>query len=429
VTGVVTGVGSGASAVKGDARGADLRADASGLLPGLVALRRELHADPELGLRLPRTQERVLRALDGLPLEITRGEALDAVVAVLRGGRAGGPGEARPTVLLRADMDALPMREETDVPYRATGETMHACGHDLHVAGLVGAAQLLSARRDELTGDVVFMFQPGEELGDGAARMIAEGVLDVSGRRADAAYGIHVVPGEFGVFSTKPGPLMAGCAELAVTVRGRGGHASAPHLTRDPVPVVAELVTALQSYVTRRFDVFDPVVITVTQLAAGGVARNIIGNDATLGATMRMLSAASLERLQADLPGLVTSIAAAHGCEADVVVEVLVPPTVNDVALAGAALETLADVFGEERVRTSPAPVMGSEDFSHVLLAVPGTFVFLRATPPSIDHETAAPNHSPHVVFDDAVLADQAVALAALALTHLQEGWPCRSTS
>lgn len=426
MSGIATGP---AGAATGDAQRADasrprtsLRTAASSLLPGLVALRRELHADPELGLRLPRTQERVLRALDGLPLELARGTRLDSVVAVLRGGRPGAPGGPRPTVLLRADMDALPMREEADVPYRATGDTMHACGHDLHVAGLVGAAQLLSGLRDELAGDVVFMFQPGEELGDGAARMIAEGVLDASGRRADAAYGIHVVPGEYGVFSTKPGPLMAGCAELSVTVHGRGGHASAPHLTRDPVPVVAELVTALQTYVTRRFDVFDPVVLTVTQLAAGGVARNIIGDDATLGATMRMLSAAALERLQADLPGLVRRIAEAHGCAADVTVEVLVPPTVNDTTLATAALDTLADVFGEERVRTSPAPVMGSEDFSHVLRAVPGTFVFLRATPPSVDHDMAAPNHSPHVVFDDTVLADQAAALAALALTHVGKG-------
>jgi amidohydrolase len=416
----VSGVETGAPSVaERGGHGAHLRADASGLLPGLVALRRELHADPELGLRLPRTQARVLRALDGLPLEITRGTELDSVVAVLRGGAPDARGEPRQTVLLRADMDALPMREEADVPYRSTGDTMHACGHDLHVAGLVGAAQLLSGLRDELAGDVVFMFQPGEELGDGAARMIAEGVLEASGRRADAAYGIHVVPGEFGVFSTKPGPLMAGCAELEVTVRGRGGHASAPHLTSDPVPVVAELVTALQAYVTRRFDVFDPVVLTVTQLAAGGVARNIIGDDATLGATMRMLSAVALERLQSDLPALVTRIAEAHGCEADVGVEVLVPPTINDIALATDALETLADLFGEERVRRSPAPVMGSEDFSHVLRAVPGTFVFLRATPPTMDHAEAAPNHSSHVVFDDTVLAEQAAALAALALSHL----------
>ncbi|MFF0769834.1 M20 family metallopeptidase [Nonomuraea wenchangensis] len=390
-----------------------MREEAQRILPELVRLRREIHADPELGLRLPRTQQRVVAALQGLDLEITLGKELDSVVAVLRGGRPG------PVVLLRADMDALPMREQTDLPYRARGEAMHACGHDLHVAGLVGAAMLLHGRREELAGDVVFMFQPGEEVADGAARMIAEGVFDAAGKRPVAAYGIHVVPGEYGVFSTRPGPLMAGCAELDVVVRGRGGHASAPHLTIDPVPAVAELVQALQTYVTRRFDVFDPVVLSTTQLRAGGAARNIISDEAGLGATIRMLSEAALDQLQAGLPELVKGVAAAHGCAADVEIRVLCPPTVNDPALAAGALATLSAAFGDERVRVSPAPVMGSEDFSYVLREVPGVFVFLRATPREIDHETAAPNHSPHVVFDDAVLADQAVALASLAAGHL----------
>lgn len=390
-----------------------MREEALRILPELVRLRREIHADPELGLRLPRTQRRVVAALQGLDLEITLGKELDSVVAVLRGGRPG------PVVLLRADMDALPMREQTDVPYRARGEAMHACGHDLHVAGLVGAAMLLHGRREELAGDVVFMFQPGEEVADGAARMIAEGVFDAAGERPVAAYGIHVVPGEYGIFSTRPGPLMAGCAELDVVVRGRGGHASAPHLTIDPVPALAELVQALQTFVTRRFDVFDPVVLTTTQLNAGGAARNIISGEAGLGATIRMLSEAALDQLQAGLPELVKGVAAAHGCAADVDLRVLCPPTVNDPALAAGALATLSAAFGDERVRVSPAPVMGSEDFSYVLREVPGVFVFLRATPPDVDHETAAPNHSPHVVFDDAVLADQAVALASLAAGHL----------
>jgi hippurate hydrolase len=387
--------------------------DARALLPELVELRRAIHADPELGLRLLRTRRRVLDALDGSGLEVVLGEQLDSVVAVLRGAQPG------PAVLLRADMDALPMREQAEVPYVSTGDAMHACGHDLHVAGLVGAARLLATRRDELAGDVVFMFQPGEELGDGASRMIAEGVLDASGSRVQAAYGIHVVPGEFGVFSTRPGPIMAGAAELEVVVRGRGGHASAPHLTIDPVPATAALVQALQSFVTRRFDVFDPVVITVTQLRAGGEARNIIGDEATLGATIRMLSPAALERLRAELPVLVEGVARAHGCTAEARFDVLCPPTVNDPVLGEAALATLGRWCGDDRVRTSPAPVMGSEDFSYVLAEVPGAFVFLRATPREIDHESAAPNHSPHVVFDDGVLADQAAALALLALSHL----------
>ena len=387
--------------------------DARDLLPGLVALRRAIHADPELGLELPRTQRRILDALEPLGLEVTLGSGLSSIAAVIRGAHPG------PTVLLRADMDALPLTEETGLDYSATGERMHACGHDLHVAGLVGAAQLLAARRDELHGEVLLMFQPGEELGDGATRMIAEGLLEVTGSRPVAAFGIHVVPGEFGVFSTRPGALMAGAIEVEVAVRGAGGHASAPHLTRDPVPVAAELVTALQTFVTRRFDVFDPVVLSVTQLHAGGPARNIISDAATLVASVRVLSHETSARVQSELPALVREIAAAHGCVADVEVTVLCAPTVNDPQAVEHVCSTLNGLFGEERVWETAHPVMGSEDFSFVLEQVPGAFLFLRATPAHLDLETAAPNHSPTVVFDDAVLADQAAALAGLALGRL----------
>src|SRR5579884_2204623 len=204
-----------------------LREEAASLAPDLVRLRRELHQWPEVGLQLPRTQERVLAALDGLPLEITTGTSLSSVTAVLRGAREGGP-----AVLLRGDMDALPLTEQADLPYASrTGDTMHACGHDLHTAMLAGAAQLLAAHRERLAGDVVFMFQPGEEGWDGAGAMLAEGVLDAAGRRVAAAYGLHVsaagVP--HGVFTSRPGPLMAASDGLFVTVRGAGGHGSAPH--------------------------------------------------------------------------------------------------------------------------------------------------------------------------------------------------------
>jgi len=387
--------------------------DARDLLPGLVALRRAIHADPELGLDLPRTQRRVLDALEPLGAEVALGAGLSSIAAVIRGAHPG------PTVLLRADMDALPLTEETGLDYAATGERMHACGHDLHVAGLVGAAQLLGARRADLHGDVLLMFQPGEELGDGASRMLAEGLLDVTGSRPVAAFGIHVVPGEFGVFSTRPGALMAGAVEVEVMITGAGGHASAPHLTRDPVPVVAELVTALQAFVTRRFDVFDPVVLSVTQLHAGGPARNIISDTASLVASVRVLSHENSARVQAEVPALVQEIAAAHGCTAAVETTVLCAPTVNDPQAVEHARATLQGLFGEERVWETAHPVMGSEDFSFVLEQVPGAFLFLRATPADVDLETASPNHSPTVVFDDAVLADQAAALAALALGRL----------
>lgn len=390
-----------------------LRDDARDLLPGLVGLRRAIHADPELGLELPRTQRRILDALEPLGVEVTLGAGLSSIAAVIRGAHPG------PTVLLRADMDALPLTEETGLDYAATGERMHACGHDLHVAGLVGAAQLLAARRDELHGDVLLMFQPGEELGDGATRMLAEGLLDVTGSRPVAAFGIHVVPGEFGMFSTRPGALMAGAIEVEVTLTGSGGHASAPHLTRDPVPVAAELVTALQAFVTRRFDVFDPVVLSVTQLHAGGPARNIISDTASLVASVRVLSHENSARVQTEIPALVQEIAAAHGCTVEVDVTILCAPTVNDPQAVAHVRSTLSGLFGEERVWETAHPVMGSEDFSFVLEQVPGAFLFLRATPAEVDLETASPNHSPTVVFDDAVLADQAAALAALALGRL----------
>ncbi|WP_447652836.1 M20 metallopeptidase family protein [Microbacterium sufflavum] len=390
-----------------------LRDDARDLLPGLVGLRRAIHADPELGLELPRTQRRILDALEPLGAEVTLGAGLSSIAAVIRGAHPG------PTVLLRADMDALPLTEETGLDYAATGERMHACGHDLHVAGLVGAAQLLAARRDELHGDVLLMFQPGEELGDGATRMLAEGLLDVTGSRPVAAFGIHVVPGEFGMFSTRPGALMAGAIEVEVTITGSGGHASAPHLTRDPVPVAAELVTALQAFVTRRFDVFDPVVLSVTQLHAGGPARNIISDTASLVASVRVLSHENSARVQTEIPALVQEIAAAHGCTVEVDVTILCAPTVNDPQAVAHVRSTLSGLFGEERVWETAHPVMGSEDFSFVLEQVPGAFLFLRATPAEVDLETASPNHSPTVVFDDAVLADQAAALAALALGRL----------
>ncbi len=261
----------------------NIRADAVELGPELVTLRRELHQIPEIGLHLPRTQERVLAALDGLPLEIGLGTDLSSITAVLRGGRPG------PVVLLRGDMDALPVTERTGVEFSSKHEgVMHACGHDLHTAGLVGAARLLSAHRTELAGDVVFMFQPGEEGFDGASHMIREGVLCAAGRKADVAYGLHVlssmVPSH--VFTGRPGPLMAASDGLFVRVIGAGGHGSRPHSGLDPVPVACEMVTSLQTMVTRRFDVFDPVVITVGMFHAG-TRRNIIPDDATFDATVR----------------------------------------------------------------------------------------------------------------------------------------------
>lgn len=394
----------------------DFTADVAPILPELVALRRALHADPELGLDLPRTQQRVLDALAGLPLEITTGTRTTSVTAVLRGAHPG------PVVLLRGDMDALPIDEETGLDYASTNGAMHACGHDLHTAGLVGAAKLLSARRDELHGSVIFMFQPGEEGHGGAKVMLEEGLLDAAGERPVAAYAIHVAPGPRGMFATRAGAVAAGSNHLVVTVQGRGGHGSQPHQTLDPVPVAAEIVLALQTFVTRRFDAFDPVVLSVTRLSTGDGAVNVIPERVELAATVRNMSAASLAILSEGLPRLIEGIAAAHGLTADVQFDTMYPVTVNDAATTADTVAVLEGVFGPERVLEMPTPMMGSEDFAFVLDEVPGTFLALTTSPPDVDLRTAEWNHSPRVLFDDAVLGDQAAALAAVAFARTAAG-------
>lgn len=382
-----------------------------------MAIRRDLHINPEIGLHLPRTQAKVLAAIDGLGLEITLGQETTSVVAVLRGATDG------PTVLLRGDMDALPVKELTGLDYASTNGYMHACGHDLHTAGLVGAARLLAARRDELAGNVIFMFQPGEEGWNGAGVMLGEGLLDATGDKPVAAYAIHVGPGPNGVFMTKPGPILAGANELHITVNGVGGHGSQPHTANDPVPALLEIGTALQTMATRKFNAFDPVIISVTQLSAGE-GLNVIPESASLGATVRTLSKASTDKLAAEAKQLADGIAAAHGCTADVKFVVTYPVTSNDADSVAASIKVLRGEFGEERVVLMETALMGSEDFSLVLAEVPGTFVFLSCSPEGTDLATAEFNHSPRVLFDDGVLGDQAAALAQLAWSHLgpQEG-------
>jgi len=386
--------------------------EGAAIAPDLIALRRTLHQVPEVGLELPKTQAIVLDEIAGLPLEIAPGKELSSIVGVLRGDQPG------PTVLLRGDMDALPVVEETDLEYASTNGNMHACGHDLHTAGLVGAARLLSEHRSELRGNVVFMFQPGEEGLCGAGKMITEGLLEVTGEKPSAAYAVHVwSQAAKGLFATRAGTIMAGSNQLFITVQGKGGHGSAPYTTVDPVPVVAEIVLALQAYATRKVNVFDPVVITVTQLAAG-IALNVIPNTATLGASVRTLSNASWDQLAAELPQLAGGIASAYGCTVEVSFSRQYPVTINDTARTDEAMAELGQLFGAERVLSMKDPLMGSEDFSLVLEEVPGAFIMLGARPDDVG-EDGPSNHSSKVRFDDAVLGDQAAALAQLAATKL----------
>jgi amidohydrolase len=396
----------------------DLRADARALLPDVAALRHALHRTPEIGLHLPRTQALVLEALEPLGLEVSTGAALSSVVAVLRGARPG------PAVLLRGDMDALPVTEDSGEPFSSeVPGVMHACGHDLHVAGLVGAARLLAARRDQVAGSVVLMFQPGEEGDHGARLMIEEGVLDAAGERVVAGYGLHVLSSLLptGAVTSRPGTLLAAADTVHVTVHGRGGHGSMPHLALDPVPVAAEIVLALQAVVTRQFDVFDPVVVTVGKIEAG-TTDNVIPADARIEATVRTFS----EGVHAVVPERLTrvcqGVAAAHGLSVTVDYQRGYPVTSNHAAEVDRAARLTAGLFGERSYVTAPQPLSGAEDFAYVLQQVPGAYVGVGATPADLDPRTAPYNHSAQARFEDGALAVGPAVLAALALDRLAEG-------
>ena len=397
-----------------------IAADAKEMQGEIARFRHELHQEPEIGLDLPRTQEKVLKALDGLPYEITLGESTTSVTAVLR-GTAPRASADKPAVLLRADMDGLPVQERTGVEFSSKIDgAMHACGHDLHTSMLAGAATLLAERRDQLAGDVVLMFQPGEEGFDGAGHMIREGVLDASGRRVDAAYGMHVFSSlePYGQFCTKPGVMMSASDGLFVTVLGAGGHGSAPHAAKDPVTAAAEMVTALQVMITRQFNMFDPVVLTVGVLQAG-TKRNVIPESARFEATIRTFSEASRDRMMTAIPQLLKGIASAHGLEVDVDYRGEYPMTVTDEDETHTAENVISDMFGDSRLSRWATPISGSEDFSRVLAEVPGTFVGLSAVPRGVDHATSAFNHSPYATFDDGVLSDGAALYAELAVSRI----------
>jgi hippurate hydrolase len=382
-----------------------------------IDLRRRLHRRPEIGLHLPRTQEMVLEAFADLPVEITTGTSTSSVVAVLRGARPG------PTYLLRGDMDGLPVTEDTGLPFASEHPgAMHACGHDTHVAMLLGAARLLAERRDELAGQVVFMVQPGEEGCHGARYMLAEGLLDVvPGVPVSGAFALHITSTlASGSVSVRPGPMLAAADVWRMTVRGRGGHASEPHAAADPIPVAAEIVLALQSMVTRRVDVFDPAVVTVAHIEAGST-NNVIPDTAFLEGTIRTLSAERRADVVTAVRRVAIHVGAAHGLEVEFEHEEGYPVTVNDPGAAAAVLAAAAELLGERASTLAPAPVMGAEDFSYVLQRVPGALAWLGACPPGLDPAAAPANHSNLVVFDEEPLPAGVALYAQMALGALRD--------
>ncbi|HKU11248.1 MAG TPA: M20 family metallopeptidase [Sinomonas sp.] len=398
-------------------------------------LRRALHRHPECGLNLPLTQEAVLRRLAPMDaLELTAGSRLSSITAVLRGQGPLPAGTRRPVVLLRADMDALPIIEDTGLEFSSENVgVMHACGHDLHAAALVGAASVLHEHRRELIADVVFMFQPAEETYFGAKYMIEEGVIEAAGRRADAAFGLHVQASDLpaGVFASRPGPLMAGCDELHARVVGLGGHGSTPHVAKDPVPVVAEIVLALQTLAARGYDPFDPVVITVGRIQAGS-AGNVIPDFAEFDATVRMFSPQHRERLISDIERICQGITAAHGLSVELSWAEPYPVTVADPGENEYAASVVRGLLGAESYQELKHPYSASEDFARVLREVPGTFLSLGARPIR-DHPQTAGLHSAQVTFDESVLPRAVACLASLALNRepvmLGEGEDLRERS
>lgn len=391
--------------------------DAHALTDELVSLRHTLHGCPEVGLHLPHTA-RIIRAhIEACDLEIHEAGSVSGFMAVLRGERnANGK---RPIVLLRADMDGLPVTEDNDLDWRSTNGAMHACGHDLHMAGLVGAMRILTARKDELAGDVVFMFQPGEEGHDGARHMIDEGLLEAAGRLPDHAYGLHVWSGRYpaAFIGTRPGPMMASSDTIAVRVQGRGGHGSAPHEALDPIPVIARIITDIQVSVAREFNIFDPVVATCGQVHAGSAA-NVIPSEAYAEFTLRAFSPEARERLCTRVREIATGVTETAGMRAVVEHTPLYPVTMNDPGEVDFVRDQVESLW-PGRWRNQDEPMAAAEDFSKVLERIPGCFIGVSAVEEGEDAAKLAFNHSAHALFSDEVVPHCAALLAQCAYSRL----------
>ena len=391
----------------------ELLKEASQYAEVLSGIRRELHQIPEFGLDLPKTQARILESIEGLG-EIFLGKNLTSIGLLIKGAKPG------PTVLLRADMDALSVREETGEEFASTNGFMHACGHDLHMAAGIGAAHLIATHKDELNGDVLIWFQPGEEGHHGADFMIEEGFLDLSGQKPIAAYGLHVFTSlPIGAIACKPGAMMASAGDLHVTFKGSGGHGSMPWLSKDPITPTVEAISQLQVMLNKRFDQFDPVILNVGWIRAGDDATtNVIADSASFGATVRTFSEKNTKLLHELAPELIHSIAKAYGLTATVEFDRATKVLMNDPAAVERVERISKELVGPGYINM-PTPIAGGEDFASIVHEVPGAFVFVGACPKDINHETAPTNHSAHAKFDDSVLPLCSSILASLAFDHL----------
>ncbi|MBN8808158.1 MAG: amidohydrolase [Sphingomonas sp.] len=385
-------------------------------LADIVALRRAIHADPEIGNQCPRTTAKLRAALEGLPLEIHTSTSTTGFVAILRGG-----GDNGRTVLLRGDMDALPMPEETGLDFASqVPNAMHACGHDSHCSMLVGAARALCARKDKLPGTIVFMFQPGEEGHHGARFMIEDGLLDIE--RPDAAFALHIDPNtRAGGIRTRPGPLLASTDALNFTIKGAGGHAAMPHDCLDPIPVAAEIVTALSTFIARQIPATDPAVLSITRIEAGS-AYNIVPSEVKMIGTLRTLSAATREKARAGLTRVAEHVALAHGLTAEVRIDEGYPVTMCD-PRAVDLLHEVSEAVEPDQWLPMATPIMGGEDFSYVLREVPGAMAFIGVAPDGSDPATNPPLHNTRMTIEESVMAKGVAMHCAFAERFLENGF------
>ena len=423
----------GAAAVGAQATGAssalarEIDRRAAQLEQKAIAWRRDIHQHPELSNREVRTSKLVADHLRSLGIEVQTGIAKTGVVGILKGGRPG------PVVALRADMDALPVAEETDLPFRSTVRTtfngqevgvMHACGHDAHTAILMAVAEVLVGMRQQIPGTVKFLFQPAEEgapAGEegGAALMIKEGVLE--NPTVDAVFGLHVFPHESGTLHYRPGAIMASSDRFQVIVRGRQTHGALPWNGVDPVVVASQIVLGLQTITSRQVDLIEsPAVVTVGRISAG-VRYNIIPDSVVLEGTVRTFDEAMRTSIHERIKRTAESIAASAGATASATVFPYAPVTVNDPALTERMAATLQRVVGAGQVKVAKQTTT-AEDFSLYEQKVPGMFFFLGITPKGTDPAAAAPNHSPRFFVDEAALLPGIRAMANLAVDYLQGG-------
>ncbi len=380
--------------------------------PEFAAWRQDFHAHPEIAYQEHRTAALVAERLASFGIEVTTGVGGTGVVGTLRGGRSSAGGNR--AIALRADMDALPMDEANDLPYKSQNPgRMHACGHDGHTTMLLAAARYLAATRD-FAGTIHFIFQPAEEGGAGALRMIEDGLLERF--PFDAVFGAHNDPTlPVGAISASTGTVHGATDDIVIRLTGRGGHAARPHAAIDPIVAGAQIVLGLQSIVSRRVDPLESTVVSICTFHAGS-ATNVIPEIATLSGTVRNLTPANQVRLAREIPELIRHLARAAGVEAEVDYQSGYPPVVNDGAMAGVVARAAGAVVGAANVHTTLPPTLGGEDFAYYAMQRPGCFFRIGQAD---GDKGAMPLHHPRYDFNDAILPVGAAVFASIAASEL----------